>query len=304
MRFGERIGALAYRVAAKQRRFADRNLRIARFPHPDTTAQERDRFIRSVFTHFGRMLVDFLRGPLFTPAEMDRLIACEGREHLRAAQEAGRGVIILTAHIGNWELLPRWLAANGNKLTVVARDPHDPALADYIRALRENAGFAVESKGGAARELLTVLKRRETIFLMPDQNSGDLFAPFFGVPAGTVAGPAALALHTGAVILPTYCLLEADYCYRIRILPPLDTRPTGNKAEDTARIMTEANLILESVIHEHPAQWLWLHNRWKSAFEAKNQERAWGDFPDADFAEAQARWQGNGEDAAASAKPG
>ena len=147
-----------------------------------------------------------------------------------------------------------------------------------MRGLREqNGGVTVARKGGPVRELLAILKRGDALGLLPDQNSGDLFAPFFGVPAGTVAGPATLALHTGAAIIPTYCVRLPDDRYRLMILPPIDTTATGDREADARRIMTDVNAALESVIRQYPDQWLWIHNRWKSAFEAENRSRAWPD---------------------------
>ena len=287
MRAGEGLGRLAYRAAGRQRRFAERNLRLA---YGDLkTPHERNRLTRDVFQHLGKCLVDFLRGPALGPAQMDALVSCCGGEHLRAALDKGKGVILLTAHLGNWELLGRWVSAQGIPLTVVAREPEDPLLGGYLRRMRENAGFAVLSKGESARELLSVLRRGEAIILLPDQNSGDLFVPFFGVPAGTVAGPASLALHTGAALLPAYCLREADDRYRILFLPPIPVRATGDREADVSGVMAEVNRVLEEVIRRYPDQWLWVHNRWKSAFEEKNRPRWPAGF---DFAAARARWQG------------
>jgi KDO2-lipid IV(A) lauroyltransferase len=302
MRFGTWLGGVAYHIAGKQRRYADRNLRLASpslrsFPGPClNTAEEREQFTRSVFAHFGRCLIDFLRAPRLTKTGLDSLVnnqgEAEGWQHVQNALAKGKGVIFLSAHLGNWELLGRWLAAQGVPLTVVAREPKDATFAAYLTGMREKAGFTVLNKGESARELLRVLRRGEAIFLMPDQNSGDVFIPFFDILAGTVAGPASLALHTGASLIPAYCVsredTNGDTCYQTLFLPPLKTENTGNKDEDVRRIMTEANRVLEEVIRRYPTQWLWLHNRWKSAFEEKNREH-W--TPDNDFPAALSRWE-------------
>lgn len=286
LRLGVTLGDIGYRVAKRQRRRAERNLYLA---YGDAlTPAERDLRVRQVFRHFGKCLADFLRGPALRPSDLDHLIAYTGWEQVERARAAGRGVILLTAHLGNWELLGRWVAARGVPLTVVAREPEAPAMATYLRRMREGAGFAVLNKGESARTLLRVLRRGEAIILLPDQNSGDLFLPFFGVPAGTVAGPASLALHTGADLIPCYCVREPDDRYRILTLPALSVVPTGDHEADVARIMTEANRVLEGVIRDYPDQWLWLHNRWKSAFEEKNRPRWPAGF---DFETARARWR-------------
>lgn len=287
MRWGTRLGRLAYHVARRQRRYAERNLRLA---YGDAlTPRERDDRTRRVFENFGKTLIDFLRTPILRPEEMERLVAgVEGWEWAEAARREGRGIIILTAHLGNWEFLGRWLVAQGLPLTVVAREPEDAAFGGFIRDLRENAGgYAVLNKGASARGLLSKLKRGEAVGILPDQNSGDLFVPFFGVPAGTVAGPASLALHTGALLLPSYCLREPDDRYRMLFLPPIPAEPTGDRDADVTRVMTEVNRVLESVVRQYPDQWLWLHNRWKSAFEEGNRSRWPAGF---DGEQARARW--------------
>ncbi|GAB4457793.1 MAG: lauroyl acyltransferase [Armatimonadaceae bacterium] len=287
MRWGERIGNFVYTVSRvafrRPHRYAHRNLRLTEFPHPEASAAERDRFIRQVFIHFTKSLVDFLRAPTLSTEEMCRIVRAEGVEHLHSALARGKGVLLITAHIGNWEMLGRYIVHLGCPLTVVAREPENPDFAAFVHRVRESGGYREMYRGSSTvREMLTLLKRNEGVGLLPDQNSGDLFIPFFGVPAGTVAGPASLALHTGAALLPCYCVREPDDTYRLIILPPTDTAPSDDKQADSVRIMTEVNRILEDMVRQYPEQWLWIHNRWKSAFEEGNRARAFPEgLPDA-----------------------
>ena len=275
LRLGSRLGAIGYRLAKEKRQIAERNLQLAF--GVEKTAGEREKIVRGVFAHFGRSAVAFLRAPMLGPEVLSAQMTVEGGEYLEAARTKGKGIIVTTGHIGNWEILGRWLAqVEKTPVTVVAKDPKGVVLADYLRQMRENAGFAVLSKGESARPLLRVLQRGEAIIILPDQNSGDVFVPFFGVPAGTVAGPASLALHTGAALLPMFCLENPDGSYRMVCKPPIATVTTGDRETDVKRIMAEFNSVLETVIQQNPDQWLWLHNRWKSAFEEKNRTRAWG----------------------------
>jgi KDO2-lipid IV(A) lauroyltransferase len=287
MRLGARLGRLAYRVAKRQRLRAHRNLCLAY--GDELSASERDALVRRVFEHFGKILVDFLRVPAMSESDFEVLVDAQGWEQVQAALSEGRGLIVLTAHLGNWELLGRWFAARGAPLTGVAREPEGQALGDYVRRMRESAGSTLLSKGSSARDLLSVLRRGAAISLLPDQNSGDVFVPFFGVPAGTVAGPASFALHTGAPLIPAYCVREPDDRYRILFLPPIPAQKTGDREADVARVMAEANRVLEGVIRRYPDQWLWLHNRWKAAFEEKNRPRWPAGY---DYAALEARWRG------------
>ena len=291
-RFGTVFGRLAYIFASRQRRRAKANLYLA---YGDRlSAKERAALTRRVFEHYGRCVVEFLRSPAQSVEELDARVTCDGFEHIEEARAAGKGVIFVSGHIGNWEILGRWGALTRVlPLTVVAKDTRNPSLAAYIRRIRERSGFGVLSMGESARSLLRVLRRGEIICLLADQNSGDIFAPFFGAPAGTALGPASLALHSGAVLLPIYCLAQPDGNFHIRCFPPVSAVPTDDREADQKRIITELNSRLESVVREYPDQWLWLHNRWKSAFDPGNRVRAWGDSKDSEAAyqQAYARWR-------------
>jgi len=276
-RFGTTLGRFAYNVAKRPRTIAVRNLRLA---YGDTlTVSERNSLVCRTFEHYGRGVVTFLRAETYTKEELAALTVCRGWEHIEQGFLAGRGVIFVSAHLGNWEMLGRWGATVKDlPLTAIAKDPKNPALAQYLRMRREEAGFGVLSRGESARAVIQLLNRGEVVCLLADQNSGDLFAPFFGVPAGTVAGPAAFAQHTGAALLPIFCLAQPDGTYEIECFPPLSLESSGERKADQQRLMTEFNRILEGVVRRYPDQWLWLHNRWKSTFETDNIPRAWGDI--------------------------
>ena len=289
LRFGTGLGRLGYHFAQSKRKRAIKNLHLA-YGDTGLSPKEREQIARGVFEHFGRSLVEFLCAPKLTPAAVASMVTCEGWEHVANAQAKGKGVLLVTAHLGNWEVLGRWLAhVQQLPLTVVAKDPKEPAFAAYLRQMRESAGFAVLSKGESARDLLRVLRKGNAICLLPDQNSGDVFVPFFGVPCGTVAGPASLALHTGAPLIPIYCI-EAENGYRVICLPEIKVENAAGGEAEVARLTTEVNAVLEAMIRRYPSQWLWLHNRWKSSFEEKNHARAWQS--EAGFDAARARWQG------------
>jgi KDO2-lipid IV(A) lauroyltransferase len=293
LKFGERLGSFAFwackRFSPRPIHYALRNLRLTEFPSPNATQTEREAFIRQVFIHFSKGAVDFLRGPVITPDALDTLVKSDGMEHAHAAHAKGKGVIFVTAHFGNWEMLARYLSHHDFPLTVVAREPENPEFGAYVEELRNNGGLDVLYRGSSARALVRVLKANRAIGILPDQNSGDIFVPFFGVPAGTAVGPASLALRTGATLIPAYCVREPDDTYRLLLSPPLDTTPTGDHEADVRRVTEAVNNSLESIVRRYPDQWLWVHNRWKSAFEEGNLPRAW---PDGKNEAVWARWEG------------
>jgi Kdo2-lipid IVA lauroyltransferase/acyltransferase len=298
-RFGNALGNLAYYVAKRQRRRALANLHLAY--GEELTSAQRAVLTRRIFQHFGRAIVDFLRAPARNIIDLSQAVSSEGWEHIATALNRGKGVVLVTGHLGNWELLGRWLATVQKvPLTVVAREPDSPALAAYLRSMRENAGFTVLSKGESARGLLRALRRGEAILILNDQNSGDLFTPFFGIPAGTAAGPASLAQHSGASLIPLYCMERPDHSFLVKCLPPIDVAPMATetaasgetrceKQAEVVRITTRLNEILEGMVRQHPEQWLWLHNRWKSAFDETQRHHRWSD--ETAFYSARERWK-------------
>ncbi len=274
--YGRTLGDLAFRFAKKARETAFKNLR---FVYGDAlTEPERERIVRGVFRHFCAMAVEFLRGPLLkSPEDLNELIlSVEGwDENVAPLLRENRGVVICTAHFGNWEMLGRYIVSRGVPLTVVVRNPEDESFSAWARRMREGAGFTVSAKGESAKKLLSVLKRGEALGILPDQSSGDVFVPFFGVPSGTATGPALLAGRANAGIVPCWCLTDPlhDYRYRIVFEPVVPIPETGDKQADLTTVMTEVNARLEARVRETPEQWLWLHDRWKGTFEKHNRER-------------------------------
>ncbi len=224
------------------------------------------------------MVIEFLRGPLLkTPDDLDPLIlSVEGwDENVVPLLQEKRGVVICTAHFGNWEMLGRYIVSRGVPLTVVVRNPEDEEFSAWAKRMREGAGFSVAAKGESAKKLLTVLKRGDALGILPDQSSGDVFVPFFGIPTGTAAGPALLAGRTNAGIVPCWCFCDPAQGYRYRLVfeSTIPVPDTGDKQADLATVMTQVNKRLETRIRKTPEQWLWLHDRWKATFETHNRER-------------------------------
>lgn len=262
-RIGERLGRLAYRLSRRYRTVAERNLRMA---YGDSlSGEQRRQLAQQVFVHFAKSLVEFLVGDGLSPDDLRRMVTLVGEEHLQWCLQQGKGTLIITAHYGNWEIAARYLTqCKGHVLNVVARDADDSATTVLVNRIRELGGYRVIPRGQAARAVLQALKRNELVALLPDQNAGDVFVPFFGRLAGTVAGPALLALRSGAPLLPAFCTRQPDNTYLFEMLPPLVVQPSGDKERDVTETMARITALIEQQIRKHPSQWLWLHNRWKT----------------------------------------
>lgn len=287
---GRALGRLGFRCAKKARTSALRNLAFA---FPELGPAERRALAIRCFEHWGSVTFDFLRCSRLDPATVLQLVTrIEGvEEHADPIIASGRGIVAVGAHLGAIDLFGRFAAARGVALTVVTRDPDDPGFRALVKDLRESGGYqTVDRQGGAAlRKLVVALKHGEVVGILPDQNADDLFVPFFAAPAGVADGAAQLALRTGAAVVPAFCLRNDDDTYRIVVRPPILPDPDAPDKDAEIRRITEAfTREFEAVIRTAPEQYLWLHNRWKGAFEERNRAK----WPAGhDFDQLKARWE-------------
>jgi len=191
------------------------------------------------------------------------LVYCDSYAPIDDLLARGKGLILVTAHFGNWELLARRAILEGFAVTVIARQGDDARFNALTDWLRENGGYEVHARGASPRLLLQRLKQNKIVAILPDQKSDDVFVPFFGKLAGTVGGPAVLALKTGAPIVPMFCPRLPNGTYQVVICPEINTQPTGDAKADTQRIMADINQSIEDIVRRYPDQWLWLHDRWR-----------------------------------------
>lgn len=258
-KLGERLAMWWYALDRKHRRRCHLNLAMA---FPDWGADRVKTTSKEVFRHFGRVGGDFMRSLNRTDQDVLDTTTVEGIEHLERAEAKGHGVLMVTGHLGNWERYAHWVVASGRQLTVVARDADQEGIQAHMLRMREAAGVEVLSRGNTARHALVKLKRNERIGILADQSSHDCFVPFFGYPCGTAIGPAVLHRRTGAALCPTFCIWEDYNRYRVQVMSLIDP---DNTEEDAETVTAMLNGVLESVIRQYPTQWLWMHDRWKSA---------------------------------------
>jgi len=258
-RRGEKLGMLMYRLDRKHRERTYANLEMI---FPDWTPERRSEVAIGVFRHYGLVMGDFLRTPVRTDEELLETTEVEGMEHFHEAEAVGKGVLVVTGHLGNFERFGHFCTATGRHIAVVARDANQSEMQERIAAVRAKTRVEFLSRGEAARPILVKLRRKELIGILPDQNSDESFIPFFGKPCGTVLGPAVLHQRTGAPILPAFCVRTGVGRYRVIVKPAIDPL---NEEKDPEALMTQVNAVLETVIRDYPEQWLWMHDRWKSA---------------------------------------
>ena len=265
-----RGGDLLHLIDRRHRRIGRANI-SARLLSTDGVAPDTSevrRLTREVFRHLVSVGVEMIRlQTTMARRGVEGVVDLQDTENLRAAMDAGRGAIVVSAHLGNWEIM----AAAGMGIGVfpvsVYRPLDNPLLDQWVRSLRGVAGADVVEKKGALRGMLRALKNGRLVAVLVDQNAGrhGIAAPFFGVPVSTVPTPAELALRTGAAIIPGFALRTGPgFRYRTWFEPALEIRYDAEDREaEVLRVTTELNTRLEAAIRQAPEQWLWLHRRWK-----------------------------------------
>jgi KDO2-lipid IV(A) lauroyltransferase len=262
-RLGNLLGTLAYYGMPRYRRVAHRNLRLA-FGDAWSEA-ELGQVARASFRHLGINLVEFLWLPRLTERRLGRLVEVPQRHYLDEALARGNGVIIISAHYGNWEFMPAWLVQAGYRLSTIVRDADHGGLNQLILDFRRSLGQEILLRRTAARPALACLRRNELLGIMLDQNTlhGGVFVDFFGHPAATAPGAATFAIRTGAALLPLFCVRQPDRSFEFVIEAPLYADPTQPSETEIPRLTQELTHRIEAQIRSCPEQWMWIHNRWK-----------------------------------------
>lgn len=272
---GTALGRLFHVLHRPRRELAIANLRSA---FPSRSDADCRAILQSTFEQFGRHVVDFLNFSGMRPERMMTLVEVEGAEHVERAEAEGRGVMYFTGHFGSWELQVIVHAYRFGPILMVARTLDNPLLERMIERLRGRAGTRVLPRQGAVRGLLGALRRRESVGMMIDQHMQDRSAvevSFFRRPAATTSVIAALALHTGAPVIPVFALPLPGGRYRLVYERPVE--PPRTDDPDPVRTYTQrCTDVLEAYVRRHPHLWLWMHRRWRVPPEVGDRRGAQG----------------------------
>jgi KDO2-lipid IV(A) lauroyltransferase len=259
------LAALVYRLMGRLRRVGERNLALAMGELP---LPEREHILRGVYRHLGWQLVEFCRMRRYTRANIQTWIRTEGLEHYLSARERGKGVLILTGHLGAWELSSFCHSLMGYPMGMVIRRLDNRRLDEFVNGIRCMHGNRVLHKDDFARGLLTAMRAGETVGILMDTNMTPpqgIFVEFFGRPACTASGLARVALKTGAAVVPGFMVWEpAEKKYVLHFGPELALARSGDDDADVLAATQMCAQATEQWVRNYADQWLWIHRRWKT----------------------------------------
>jgi KDO2-lipid IV(A) lauroyltransferase len=217
-----------------------------------------------MFRNFAKYLVDFFRFSKLDTEYIKRNIKIENMRYVDEALAKGKGVIALSAHIGNWELGGVVIALLGYPFWAVALPHKHKAVNNFFNSQRESKGMMVIPLGKAVRQCLNLLKENKVVALAGDRDFTEkgLVLDFFGKPAFFPEGPAAFALKTGAVIVPAFMVRNKDDSFTLKVEKPLEFNPTDDKDKDLIESIKRYKSIFEDYIRRYPEQWYMFRKFW------------------------------------------
>ena len=250
-----------YFFAFRDRRFVKANLRII---FPEKSNPQLRKISRMVFQNFAKYLVDFFRFEKLNRQYIDKNIKLENLHYFDQALAKGKGVVVLTAHLGNWELGGVVLAQLGYPFWAVALPHKNKQVNDFFDAQRNSKGVKVIAMGKAVRSCITEIRNNHMVALVGDRDFSEkgIIIDFFGRPTHFPEGPAALSLMTGASIVPGFMLRNPDDSFTLRIEKPIEFISTGNKTKDLADLIGVYKNIIQDYIRRYPEQWYVFRRFW------------------------------------------
>lgn len=262
--FGRMLGTLISTVACKRRELVRANM--TRVFSDTKTSEEIDALVRDFYKGFGMNIVDFARLSRAPKDYIKDTVEFEGLDNLKRAKADGKGVVLLSAHFGSWEILNAALALEGYAMGVIARPIDNPYVDRYIERMRSRFGNDIIEKKNSVRSMLSILKGGGILGILLDQRASrkeSVEVAFFGTPARTNKGLASILTRTEAVVLPIYIYRTSNERHRVVCLPEIELQRSDDREADIAENTRRFNSAIEGFILAHPREWFWFHSRWE-----------------------------------------
>ena len=256
---GRYLGIIAFHILRSERRKALSGLKVAFEGSMSNGAI--GKIALESFVNLGKNAADAVRLRTMSKKEIMKLVRAEGLENFDAALAEGKGTIAITGHLSNWELLAAYVSSVGYPLNVVGKPLYDPRFDRILVGMRGRWGMNNIARGKETRDIVRALRKGELVAFLIDQDTraSGTFVDFFGRPSHTPTGPALLAMKLGSPVVPVSIHREVDETYHVRV---------GKRVElvdGDLRLNTErCSKAVEKEIREHPEEWVWMHERWKT----------------------------------------
>jgi KDO2-lipid IV(A) lauroyltransferase len=266
MLMGRFLAYVAYLVDTEHRTVAEKNLRNAY--GSELSESQIQKIIRRSYLHLATVGIDFIKLPrIVNSNNWQDYFEFEGLEFVQEALEKGKGILCVTGHVGNWEVLGCAMAyVYHHSVYSIAKHMENSYMDRFFTELRERNGQKIIFTENAAREILRVLKNNQLLGILVDQHvrENSIFVDFFGQKASTTRSAATLSLKTGAPVIMFFARrLEKGYRFKITVSEPIQLEKTGDMEKDIFNLTQRCTHIIESKIRERPHEWLWIHRRWK-----------------------------------------
>jgi len=267
MRLGGLLGVLAYRIDGRHRGITEEALSTS---FPEKSPEEISAIGRTVFRNLGYLAVEFICSDRLAKKPLEEVFEFVNYGSFVEAYDKGKGVLLLTGHLGSWELMAVAQSIKNPKLTIVVRPLDNPYLEDAVSRVRTRFGNRLINKNKGMREILRALGRGESIGILLDQSVAKkegVFVDFFGRPACTNIGLALIAARTKAPVIPAFTRRVSMYRHEIIIGEELPLIDTGDRDADILANTQAYTKVIEDFIRKYPDQWFWMHRRWKTKME-------------------------------------
>ncbi len=267
-RWGTRLGALSAKLLRRRDRLALRNLAVA---FPERPPDELRRILDECWRHFGREMLQFVQLQSFSLDEIARRCPFVHEEILEEGRARGKGVILISAHYGGWEIAGLAITAHVDNVRTVARPLDNDLLEEDLAKLRSRTGVEVVDRRRAARVLLRGLSENAVVVLLPDQAvlpREGILIPFLGRPAWTTDAPAKMAVRHDSTIVFAFCIPDASGHY-LEFEEPIRVDQLTEAEREPDALTRRINEVISRRIASRPELWLWMHDRWKGTGESE-----------------------------------